>query len=338
MHKQFYNFACFLLGLLAFCALLNSLLLIWHPLIVQSGEYMTWFIVTSLVSIATTGFMLRYYYYKRFMLVFAAAAISVLAHLCFFLVVVIIWLNRNVELIPYYRPLQIIFMGSTILYAISLSFSAAGKRFWLKFAGLYGLLIGLPIVFIMTYGQPPTQHIQLNSILPWLLVVGSLTPIPFILNFIAERKSPDTIKIARETADIALMISGIVALVFVGYAGVGIRQNIYWGERNFESAQNLYHLMEGRTFVNNKGDTLFYRILKPLNYDPHKKYPLVVNLPYGGQPGTDKIRQTEGAQAADLLATDENRKKYPAFLFVPNCPAGSPRLAHACRVCLSNYL
>jgi hypothetical protein len=323
MHKQFYNFVNFLLGLLTFCALLNSLLLIWHPLIVQSSEYMTWFIVTSLLSIATTVFMVRYYYYKRFMPVFAGAGLSVLAHLCFFLLVVILWVTRDMRLIAYYRLLQIIFVGSTILYAISLSFSAAGKRFWLKFVGLYGLLVGLPIVFIMTYGQPAAQHIQLNTMLPWLLVVGSLTPVPFILNFIAELKSPDTINTPRETGNTVLMLSGMVVLFFVGYAGIGLRQNIYWGQLNFERAQKLYQLMEGRTFVNSKGDTLFYRILKPLNYDPHKKYPLVVCLPYGGQPGTDKIRQIEGTPAAELLTTDENRKKYPAFIFVPNCPAGS---------------
>jgi predicted peptidase len=33
--------------------------------------------------------------------------------------------------------------------------------------------------------------------------------------------------------------------------------------------------------------------------------------------------QIEGASAAELLSRHSNRKKYPAFLFVPNCPAGS---------------
>jgi len=321
MHKQFYHFANFLLGLTAFCALLSSLLLIWHPLIVQAGEFTAWFVVTSLISLTTTIFLLRYYYYKRFMLVFAGAIISILAHLCSSLVVVIILVNR--ELIAYYMPSQIIYLGVTILYVISLSFSVAGKRFWLKLAGLYGLLIGLPVIIVLIYGQPQPQHIQLNIIGQWVMVAASFTPVLFIMNFIDELKSPDTIKTVRETGGISLVVLGVVMLLFVGYAGIGIKTPINWENRNFESAEKLYHLMEGRTFVNNKGDTLFYRILKPLNYDPHKKYPLVVSLPYGGQPGTDKIRQTEGAVAAELLTTDENRKKYPAFIFVPNCPAGS---------------
>ncbi|MDB5159507.1 MAG: peptidase-like protein, partial [Mucilaginibacter sp.] len=255
------------------------------------------------------------------MLVFAGAIISVLAHIGSSLVVIIILVNR--ELIAYYMPSQIIYLGVTILYTISLSFSVAGKRFWLKLAGLCGLLIGLPVMFILIYGQPPAQYIQLYTMVRWLAVAASFTPVLFIMNFIDELKKPDIIKTPREMADISLVILGVVMLLFVGYAGIGIKTTINWGNRNFESAEKLYHLMEGRTFVNNKGDTLFYRLLKPLNYDPHKKYPLVVSLPYGGQPGTDKIRQTEGAVAAELLATDENRKKYPAFILVPNCPVGS---------------
>jgi predicted peptidase len=51
--------------------------------------------------------------------------------------------------------------------------------------------------------------------------------------------------------------------------------------------------------------------------------PLVISLPYGGQPGTDKIRQIEGASAAELLSIDSNRQKYPAFLFIPHRPPGA---------------
>lgn len=42
---------------------------------------------------------------------------------------------------------------------------------------------------------------------------------------------------------------------------------------------------------------------------------MVVCLPYGGG--------VEGAPPAKLLLTETNRKKYPAFLFVPFCPKGS---------------
>lgn len=39
--------------------------------------------------------------------------------------------------------------------------------------------------------------------------------------------------------------------------------------------------------------------------------------------GTDNYRQFEGSLFARLLSKAANREKYPAFLFVPQCPPGS---------------
>jgi predicted peptidase len=70
-----------------------------------------------------------------------------------------------------------------------------------------------------------------------------------------------------------------------------------------------------RSFVGTDGDTLRYQLIKPLDFDPDKKYPMVVCLPYSGG--------VEGAPPAKLLLLEGNRKKYPSFLFVPFCPNGS---------------
>ena len=120
----------------------------------------------------------------------------------------------------------------------------------------------------------------------------------------------------KNLAGLITVVLGIL-IIYQSYS------QAYWGKRNFENTKALARLFEARTYVNSKGDKLRYRLLKPLNYDPKKRYPLVVSLPYGGQPGTDTIRQLEGAAAAEILSADSNRKKYPAFILVPNCPAGS---------------
>jgi predicted peptidase len=96
----------------------------------------------------------------------------------------------------------------------------------------------------------------------------------------------------------------------------------YWEKWNFERAQKLAQLFEARTFVNNQGKQLLYRLLKPLNYDPQKKYPLVVCLHHGGVHGNDNISQLS-SEPAPLLSNPINRLKYPGFLFVPQCPKGS---------------
>jgi predicted peptidase len=131
----------------------------------------------------------------------------------------------------------------------------------------------------------------------------------------------------RESVKNILGFAGLIA--FIGAVTFGIMlasawySQISWNKESFEITKNWVQPFEARVFVNSKGDTLLYRLLKPLNYDPQKKYPLLVSLPYGGQPGTDKIRQVEGAGAAELLSTEANRIEYPAFIFVPNCPPGS---------------
>ena len=80
---------------------------------------------------------------------------------------------------------------------------------------------------------------------------------------------------------------------------------------------------KARTFVTNLGDTIPYRILKPIDYDPKNRYPIVVCLSGSGGRGTDNIRQIAGCWAAQILSTQENRKKYPCFVFVPQCPPGA---------------
>tara|TARA_R110000868_G_scaffold320796_3_gene581751 strand:- start:21922 stop:22764 length:843 start_codon:yes stop_codon:yes gene_type:complete len=88
-------------------------------------------------------------------------------------------------------------------------------------------------------------------------------------------------------------------------------------------AVKIAELFNGRTHVNMQKDTLHYRLLMPLDYDLNKQYPLVVCLSGGAGRGTDNIKQIAGSKAAQVLSTFENRKKYPAFIFVPQCPPGA---------------
>ena len=97
-------------------------------------------------------------------------------------------------------------------------------------------------------------------------------------------------------------------------------------ERHFigvEKAPETAQLFEARTYVSIPGDTIPYRLLKPLVYDPQKKYALVVCLSGSGGRGTDNVKQIAGCWPAQVLSRQENRKKYPCFLFVPQCPPGA---------------
>ena len=65
--------------------------------------------------------------------------------------------------------------------------------------------------------------------------------------------------------------------------------------------------------------TLPYRLLKPRNYDPRKKYPLILFLHGAGERGNENKTPLKNFIA--LLAQPRNRAKYPCFAVVPQCPA-----------------
>jgi predicted peptidase len=68
-----------------------------------------------------------------------------------------------------------------------------------------------------------------------------------------------------------------------------------------------------------KGDTLPYRILFPLDFDPAKKYPLVLVLHGAGERGNNNEDQLK--YGTKLFLTDSIRNKYPAIVVFPQCPA-----------------
>lgn len=332
MNKSLYHFGIFFLGLIAACGLFQNIaqLLLGMQIYVQDS-YIAWFLAANAITIIGTIFLLKYYHYRRYWSAFNTGIISAIVNLFFTIVLFIILTTRVLS--SYYIPILLISLSAGIVYALSLIFSGTGKKPWLKLAGVYILVISLILVSSIVWSllsKDLQLKIVLEKIAQWTSIAGSLISFPFIMHFLGEIKalntedadnsvknpSEDILIAGRTTALLIALVVGVM-LTSEGYS------SIYWGNQSFENAKKLDRLFETRTFVNSKGDTLHYHLLKPLNFDPNKKYPLVVNLPYGGQPGTDKIRQIEGAQAAELLSTDINRTKYPAFLFVPNCPAGS---------------
>lgn len=87
----------------------------------------------------------------------------------------------------------------------------------------------------------------------------------------------------------------------------------------FAKAQDL-SLFE-KQWIMQSGDTMPFRVLLPENYDPAKKYPLVLFLHGRGESGTDNEKQlTHGAK---MFLQDSIRKNYPAIVVFPQCAANS---------------
>jgi predicted peptidase len=77
---------------------------------------------------------------------------------------------------------------------------------------------------------------------------------------------------------------------------------------------------EARVFKDDQGRSLPYRLLKPRDYDPGKKYPLVLFFHGAGERGDDNQAQLKNAVA--VFAQEKNLKKFPCFVVVPQCPSG----------------
>ena len=65
-------------------------------------------------------------------------------------------------------------------------------------------------------------------------------------------------------------------------------------------------------------DTLNYRILKPLNYNPSKQYPVHLFLHGAGERGNDNESQL--VHGAKLFLKKENREQFNSWVIFPQAP------------------
>lgn len=84
------------------------------------------------------------------------------------------------------------------------------------------------------------------------------------------------------------------------------------------SAADNRDRFEPRTHTDAEGKKLGYRLLKPKDYDPNRKYPLVLFMHGAGERGDDNQRQL--VHGMNDFASDEVMAKYPAFVIAPQCP------------------
>lgn len=77
-------------------------------------------------------------------------------------------------------------------------------------------------------------------------------------------------------------------------------------------------LFEPREFGGSSGGILKYRLLKPTDYDPNEKYPLVIFLHGAGERGDDNLAQLKHGMAD--FCKPKRRKEFPCYVLAPQCP------------------
>lgn len=316
-----------LLWLTALAGLLQSIIrfVIDEAELIMLETYKVFFITMLFVALFLSILILKYYWHKKYWITFSTAtlfAISSIIH------------SENIHVLittlrspPSYISTLIALVGTQFIYSISLIINPTGKRFWLRLAGIFQLIIIIPEALSIYWvsQDPSTQTYQaIAKFYPWLSLASSLSPLLFIQNFRVE-----ALQVKKEPT--ASLWQTLALLLILLTAGVGWKLGldalgaVHWAKHNFRETIQLSKTLESRSYVSGQGDTLYYGLLKPLNYDSTKKYPLLINLSQGAQPGKSggKRQDMGGAAVAKLFLTDAYRKKYPAFIFVPSCPVGS---------------
>jgi pimeloyl-ACP methyl ester carboxylesterase len=327
MSRSFYSYAIFFTALHIIASFSQSILFFQlSGRVTEMHSFKGWLTSSVLITVMWLLIMLKYYHYKQYRFPFRILIVYILAMLIQFILLYSLLVTREVS--DYYIAATLALLGADILYAISLIFSGAGKRPWLKAAGVYLFILnfGMVLSFIWALNSISVRsNGTMEKVEQWASLFSSLSPILFMMNFYNERATAKRVGTSHQrtlnaTIGAAAMLT-LVSFLFFGpkliFESIELSRNPHTVG---EYAETLAQPFEARTYVNNQGDTMRYRLMIPQDFDSTKQYPLIVCLHGSSGCGTDNVKQVAASLPAHLLASDENRTKYPGFLFVPQCP------------------
>ncbi|HEX2957880.1 MAG TPA: hypothetical protein VHO70_13675 [Chitinispirillaceae bacterium] len=82
----------------------------------------------------------------------------------------------------------------------------------------------------------------------------------------------------------------------------------------------VHNSMQDRSF-SSSAITVKYRLFVPKNYDPNKKYPLIVTMHGVGERGNDNTRQVDLEDLVSTWIAEDVQKETPHFVMGPQCPS-----------------
>lgn len=112
----------------------------------------------------------------------------------------------------------------------------------------------------------------------------------------------------------------LIPLIFIGSLSLMSQRTMAQETKNDvkEDTDSLARIFEPRDFAGSSKVPLKYRLLKPLDYRPGKKYPLILFLHGAGERGDDNLVTLK--HAAKDFADIKRRQQYPCYVVVPQCP------------------
>lgn len=221
LNRSFYLFGIFILGLQAITGVFQSYTVLKvGEAIYQLPSITNWFVVNAALSMVGLIILLKYYQHKKYWYAFSTGLLYALAVL-FSLLSVYTALNGG-DIADYYIYLHFTVLTTGIIHASSLFYSRAGKRYWLRAAGLYMLVLGIVSLFFLI-GRMNIQDVEIYGVLiaiqQWTSLAGSLLPVLFILNFLRELKELRPVNVPANLLARSLngffILAGLAALVLL---------------------------------------------------------------------------------------------------------------------------
>jgi predicted esterase len=325
MSRTFYSYAIFFTALSGILIFTQSIIyFLIGGQIAELASTRLWILLSLVVNITSWLIMMAYLRYRNYQFslwaVVAMIATSSLQAFALFTTL------QTREITPVFALTTVLTISAGIVYGISLVFSRANERYWLRIAGIVSFLVGTIGLSTIIWGLTSVDARvdgTIEKLDQWLTMAASMIPFFFILNFISERST--TKSFVRDGGlETVMRLAALVLIIAVPFIGIRFVNEALWRDRNpdfvGEGARMLAAPFEAKHFVSDAGDTMRYRLMMPLDYDSAKKYPIVVCLHGSSGSGNDNIKQIATCLPASWLSREENRKKYPAFLFVPQCP------------------
>ncbi|CAD5276694.1 MULTISPECIES: alpha/beta hydrolase-fold protein [unclassified Imperialibacter] len=326
INRDFYFFGSFLIGLYIVANTLQAGVQMWVGYqMFWLPSFGSWLLVTCAIYLLPSLFLLKYYHQNQYRLAFLgtiASSIMVLLQ-----VIVLTAILRARQLQDFYNPVLYLLLFAGLVHAAGLLTSDARKKPLLKTIGLglgiVNVILLISLTWMLLSGNNSSTGIFVQKLAEWTTIAGGLVWALFIRQFMGERSLLKEEQVSTESrksiADIYAFFS-FMGVFFILLFGFMIVKQGYYNTHATPAARKMANPYEFRSYSSSKGETLQYRFLKPLDYEPGKKFPMVVCLHGGAGWGTDNTRQFDGSLAAQMLSDYTSREKYQAFLFVPQCP------------------
>lgn len=325
MSRTFYSYAIFLTALSGLLILAQSVVYFMiGSRFMELASTRIWVLFMLVLTTISWLIMVAYLRYRDYKFSFwAAAGVVVTSTIQAFSFLKIL---RTHEITPFFALTTVISILTGVIFGITLLVSNAKERYWLRIAGIAFILVGLVGLATIVWGLTSLDARvdgTIEKLDQWQTIVQCVLPFLFVLNFASERSAAKS-SVREGSLETIIGLAALIALVATPIVGMQFIKEALWRKNNpdfvGEGARMLAAPFDTGNFVNSEGDTMRYRLMMPLNYDSTKRYPVVVCLHGSSGSGHDNIKQIVTCLPAVWLSNEENRIKYPAILFVPQCP------------------